>query len=201
MGTSGGKSGRQAEEGESVSMRFALRETAWGWVGALASDGGLRRIVLPLPSREQALLDLGVEDGVQDSSMGAFLERVDRYLLGGAVALDEPWDEGLGTPFQRAVWRATQTIPLGETRTYQQVAVAIGRPGATRAVGRALACNPLPILIPCHRVVAADGSLCGFACGRYMKMRLLALEGVAVDEQGLANCAEAGRAPVRTMRR
>lgn len=174
-------------------MRFALRETCWGWVGASASDRGLQRIVLPLPSREQVLLDLEVEEDSQDADLEAFLERVERYLLGESVELDDPWDQELGTSFQKAVWRATQDIPWGQTRSYQQVAVAIGRPAATRAVGRALACNPLPILIPCHRVVASDGSLCGFACGRHMKRRLLTLEGVAVHETSLATCGKLER--------
>jgi O-6-methylguanine DNA methyltransferase len=162
-------------------MRTALKETSWGWVGALASDRGLCRIVLPLPSQEQVLLDLEVEEGSQDASIMAFLAKVERYLQGEPVVLNDTWDEELGTPFQRAVWRAAQEIPWGQTRSYGQVAKAIGRPRATRAVGRALANNPLPILIPCHRVVAADGSLCGFACGRLMKGRLLALEGVVCD--------------------
>ena len=174
-------------------MRFALRETTWGWVGALASERGLQRIILPLPSREQVLMDLGVEEDRQDPSLDSLLGRVERYLLGDAVTLDEVWDEELGTPFQRAVWRATQDIPWGQTRSYQQVAQSIGRPRATRAVGRALACNPLPILIPCHRVVASNGSLCGFACGRNMKMRLLVLEGVAADERSLNKIKEGER--------
>ncbi|MDP2728695.1 MAG: MGMT family protein [Dehalococcoidia bacterium] len=158
-------------------MRFALKETLCGWVGALASDRGLQRIILPLPSREQVLLDLGIEDGRQDASLETFLGKIERYLTGEPIVLDEPWDEEMGTPFQKAVWRATQEIPRGQTRSYGQVAQAVGRPRATRAVGRALSRNPLPILIPCHRVLAADGSLCGFACGLGMKQRLLALEG------------------------
>lgn len=166
-------------------MRAALKETSWGWVGALASDRGLCRIVLPLPSREQVLLDLGVEEDSQDSSVVAFLTKIECYLQGEAVVMNDSWDEELGTPFQRAVWRAAQDIPWGQTRSYSQVATAIGQPHATRAVGRALANNPLPILIPCHRVVAADGSLCGFACGRQMKGRLLALEGAAGDGSSL----------------
>ena len=168
-------------------MRFALRNTSRGWIGALASDRGLKKIVLPLPSREQVLVDLGQEEHEQeDPSLMAFLEQVELYLEGDPQVLDDVWDEEVGTPFQRAVWRATQQIPRGETRSYGQVAETIGRPQASRAVGRALACNPLPLLVPCHRVVATNGSLCGFACGQRMKRRLLALEGA----KAVLNCPE-----------
>jgi methylated-DNA-[protein]-cysteine S-methyltransferase len=74
------------------------------------------------------------------------------------------------------VWRALLTIPSGETRSYGQLAAAIGRPGASRAVGAANARNPLAIFVPCHRVIGADGSLTGFAGGEASKRFLLALE-------------------------
>lgn len=90
-----------------------------------------------------------------------------------------PLDPG-GTPFQRAVWAAARAIPPGATRTYAEVAAAVGRPGAARAVGQALGANPVPLLVPCHRVVAADGGLGGFTGGALLKARLLALEGVRV---------------------
>ncbi len=82
-----------------------------------------------------------------------------------------------GTPFQRAVWRVLQTIPYGEVRTYQWVAKKIGRPKAVRAVGNACGANPLPVIIPCHRVIASDGSLGGFSGGLRRKKRLLKREG------------------------
>ncbi|MDP2661015.1 MAG: methylated-DNA--[protein]-cysteine S-methyltransferase [Dehalococcoidia bacterium] len=138
--------------------------------------------MLPLPSREQVLLDLGHEYGEEDPALVPFLERIERYLEGIPVDLDDAWDQEVGTSFQRTVWRATQRIPRGQTRSYGQVAQAIGRPQSGRAVGQALASNPLPILIPCHRVVATDGSLRGFACGQEMKRRLLTLEGAAVSQ-------------------
>lgn len=83
-----------------------------------------------------------------------------------------------GTPFQRAVWRALQKIPYGEVRTYQWVAKKIGKPKAVRAVGNACGANTLPIIIPCHRVVASDGSLGGFSGGIRWKKKLLKMEGV-----------------------
>ena len=82
-----------------------------------------------------------------------------------------------GTEFQLAVWRALADIPFGETRSYGDIAQAIGRPRAVRAVGAANGRNPLPIVVPCHRVIGSDGSLTGFAGGLAAKTSLLALEG------------------------
>jgi methylated-DNA-[protein]-cysteine S-methyltransferase len=86
-----------------------------------------------------------------------------------------------GTPFQQEVWRALRTIPYGETRSYGELAQHIGRPRAFRAVGSANARNPIPIVIPCHRVVGAAGSLTGFGGGLPVKHRLLTLEGALRD--------------------
>ncbi len=81
-----------------------------------------------------------------------------------------------GSPFQVTVWSALRRIPFGETRTYAQLAGMIQRPAAARAVGRANATNRIPLVIPCHRVIGADGSLTGFAGGIHLKERLLAFE-------------------------
>jgi methylated-DNA-[protein]-cysteine S-methyltransferase len=81
-----------------------------------------------------------------------------------------------GSPFQVTVWSALRRIPFGETRTYAQLAGMIERPAAARAVGRANATNRIPLVIPCHRVIGADGSLTGFAGGIHLKERLLAFE-------------------------
>jgi len=78
-----------------------------------------------------------------------------------------------GTPFQRAVWRALLAIPFGQTRTYGEIAAAIGRPQAARAVGAACRANPIGLVIPCHRVIGHDGALTGYAGGLDLKARLL----------------------------
>lgn len=83
-----------------------------------------------------------------------------------------------GTEFQRSVWKALQTIPWGETRSYKDIAVQIGNPKATRAVGMANNRNPIPIIVPCHRVIGSDGSLIGYGGGLPMKRYLLELEKV-----------------------
>jgi methylated-DNA-[protein]-cysteine S-methyltransferase len=82
-----------------------------------------------------------------------------------------------GTTFQLSVWRALKKIPYGQTRTYAELAAALGRPEAFRAVGTANGANPLPVLVPCHRVVGSDGSLHGYAAGLSVKSFLLKLEG------------------------
>ena len=81
-----------------------------------------------------------------------------------------------GTPFQLAVWEALRHIPYGETVSYGELAARLGRPGAARAVGRATALNPQPVVVPCHRVIGADGTLAGYAGGLSVKRMLLALE-------------------------
>lgn len=85
---------------------------------------------------------------------------------------------GAGTEFQRAVWEQLRAIPRGQHMSYGQVARAIGKPGAARAVGAACGKNPIILIIPCHRVLAADGSLGGFSAGLDLKRRLLAAEGM-----------------------
>lgn len=101
--------------------------------------------------------------------------QVRQYLAGERCSLDLPVAVA-GTAFQRAVWRALAEIPYGETRTYGQIAAAVGRPGAARAVGAAAGRNPVCLVIPCHRCVGANGALTGFACGVWRKERLLAIE-------------------------
>ena len=85
-----------------------------------------------------------------------------------------------GTPFQQSVWAALQRIPFGATRSYGELATELGNPGAARAVGRANATNPICLIVPCHRVIGADGGLAGFAFGEEIKRRLLAHEQVTV---------------------
>ncbi len=97
------------------------------------------------------------------------------YLDGRQTHLDLPLDVA-GTTFQRQVWEAVRRIPRGETRTYRQIAGALGRPGAARAVGRANATNPASIVIPCHRLTREDGSLAGYRWGIPRKRALLDLE-------------------------
>jgi len=99
------------------------------------------------------------------------------YFAGKRKSFDLPLAPA-GTAFQQSVWAALRQIPFGETRSYGQLAASLKRPGAARAVGRANATNPLCLIVPCHRVIGADGSLTGFAFGEKIKRKLLVHEGV-----------------------
>ncbi len=111
------------------------------------------------------------EVGSNSAAIGQILE----YLASERVDFDIPLDLR-GTPFQRAVWDVLVKIPYGESRSYAEVARAIGRPTAHRAVGSANNANPVALIVPCHRVIAADGSLGGYGGGEELKARLLAME-------------------------
>ena len=105
---------------------------------------------------------------------------LEEYFAGRRTAFSIPLSMH-GTPFQMEVWAALRTIPYGETRSYASLAAQIGRPRACRAVGMANHVNPLPIFVPCHRVVGADGRLTGYAGGLDVKKYLLKLEGAYVE--------------------
>lgn len=164
---------------------FASRifRTSWGWMGIVASPIGVARIVLPQASRARAERELRAADGepLQEASAQALLAQAQTQLMefvaGKREALDLPPDLSAGTPFQRKVWRAALRIPYGRVRSYKWIAGKVGGTSYARAVGLALGANPVPILVPCHRVVAQDGSLGGFSCGLPAKRRLLTLEG------------------------
>ena len=98
------------------------------------------------------------------------------YFAGKLRRFDLPLDLQ-GTEFQLRVWRELEAIPFGETRSYSQIATAIGAPRAVRAVGAANGANPIPIVVPCHRVIGAAGNLVGYGGGLPLKKRLLELEG------------------------
>ena len=106
-------------------------------------------------------------------------ERLKVYFSGHRTTFSDELDLSRATNFQREVWEITRRIPYGETRSYTWVAEQIKKPRAVRAVGQALSKNPLPIIVPCHRVVTSDGKLGGFSGGVEMKRCLLSLEASA----------------------
>jgi methylated-DNA-[protein]-cysteine S-methyltransferase len=110
-----------------------------------------------------------------DAVMNRAATQLQEYLAGRRRLFDLPLDPP-GTAFQREVWHVLELIPYGETRTYAEVAEAVGRPGAARAIGGANRANPIPIIIPCHRVLPASGGIGGYAYGQKLKRYLLELE-------------------------
>ncbi|MDP2949202.1 MAG: methylated-DNA--[protein]-cysteine S-methyltransferase [Chloroflexota bacterium] len=166
-------------------MKFYLCDTDLGWIGLVFSPRGLRATTLPLQDGGDALrevLALGGQEEAREEELGyACLgdlpHLLRRYAGGEPVAFPDSLDLAGVTPFQRDVWLATRDIPYGETRSYGWLAAQVGRPGAARAVGQAMATNPWPIIVPCHRVVGADGGLGGYGGGLGMKEHLLRLEG------------------------
>jgi methylated-DNA-[protein]-cysteine S-methyltransferase len=110
-----------------------------------------------------------------DNAFGHAVEQLGRYFAGDLREFDLPLDL-VGTPFQRRVWEALTTIPYGETRSYGEIARQIGSPGASRAVGLANGHNPISIIVPCHRVIGANGNLTGYGGGLDRKRTLLGME-------------------------
>lgn len=120
-------------------------------------------------------------------------EQISRYLAGDIRAFDLKLDLR-GTPFQLKVWEAVRKIPYGRTSTYAEIARSVGSPRAARAVGAANAANPLPLIIPCHRVVGEGGRLTGYRGGIDLKRRLLELEGASSAHS--LSASSSGRASV-----
>jgi len=162
-------------------LKYITFNTNKGWVGILGSTKGLLSTTLPRPSAQEARQLLGDRVNCATWSPRRFedlMERLRAYFSGHQVAFPDKLDLSGATPFQRKVWEITRLIPYGKNRSYLWVAEQIKQPGAARAVGQALSRNPLPIIVPCHRVVASDGKRGGFSGGVEMKRRLLFLEAV-----------------------
>jgi len=163
-------------------LSYTIFNTNMGWFGILGSAKGLLSITLPRRSEQEARQRLGDKANGATWAPDSFEDLVARlmtYLDGHRVTFPDKLDLSPATPFQREVWDITGLIPYGETRSYTWVAAQVKKPGAVRAVGQALARNPLPIIIPCHRVLTSDGRLGGYRGGIEMKKHLLSLEASA----------------------
>lgn len=159
---------------------YAVFKTSLGWAGLVAGKKGIKRIILPRPSKMKvstliescypnarpALAKL-VEAGLQ----------LQRFLAAESKVIDLKLDLSGVPAFHSQVYRLAQKIPYGQVRTYGWLAKVAGRPAAARAVGNALAHNPFPLAVPCHRVIRSDGQLGGFGGGIELKKVLLRLEG------------------------
>jgi methylated-DNA-[protein]-cysteine S-methyltransferase len=153
--------------------------TPIGELRVVASDEGVRAILLPLPDRH---VPAAAQDDPGHPVLLEASRQLDEYFAGERRAFDLPLDVE-GTAFQRSVWDALVEIPYGGTESYGELAERIGRPGAARAVGAANGRNPVPIIVPCHRVIGADGALVGYGgpseAGLAMKHSLIRLEAEA----------------------
>jgi methylated-DNA-[protein]-cysteine S-methyltransferase len=160
----------------------------------------LVRVLLPSP---RAPAELSVRrlfpeaEAGSSAEMDALARAIARLLAGDPVSLPEDVADLDRCPaFQRSVLETEARVPRGCVTTYRLLALALGRPGATRAVGRALASNPFPLLIPCHRAIRSDGHLGGFQGGLAMKRALLVAEGVRFDAAGhVCDAPIPGRSP------
>lgn len=164
-------------------------QTGLGWVGFAWSERGLASVTLPQPAPADAVKQLPAASEAGSIlppglDAEALVDKLQRYFEGEDVTFNEPLDPTLGTEFQRQVWALTRAIPRGQTRSYGEIARQAGSPGAARAVGQAMARNPWPIVVPCHRVVGHDGRLTGFGGGLEMKLRMLEMEGAQLTVGG-----------------
>ena len=165
----------------SEELSIVITQTAMGWAGVALTPRGIRYATLFHRTESGARGELRAVGATRDepdpraSEVGALLRA---YGAGEDVTLDEyPVDLPECTPFQRDTWLALREIPKGETRSYGWLARHVGHDDSPRAIGAAVGSNPIPLWLPCHRVVASDGSLHGFGGGLAMKQALLELEG------------------------
>lgn len=172
-----------------VAGRFrSLYRTPLGCGGVVASEEGLLEVFLPFGGENEVetatLISLSYPAADSESHVTREAARLlERYFAGDKVDFTLPVDRTGFSPFQAVVYEAVARIPYGEVRTYAAIAAQIGRPRAARGVGTAMARNPLPIVIPCHRVVGASGALTGYSApgGIVSKKWLLRMEGCVSD--------------------
>ncbi|NLL18458.1 MAG: methylated-DNA--[protein]-cysteine S-methyltransferase [Clostridia bacterium] len=163
-------------------MYYSIWHTEFGWMGALGDEQGLAYIVLP-KSAEAEVFEILKRHATTDrleekpSLFADLIREINCYFQGAAFDFTRfklQWQ--LVTPYRQKVLRKAMEIPYGETRTYKWLAEAVGNPKGSRSVGQAMANNPWPIVVPCHRVIGTGGKLTGFGGGLALKERLLALE-------------------------
>ncbi len=161
-------------------------ETPIGVLTIDASEDAVTHIALPSKGTEPVAPSAGPRhskssgNGPVPAPLAVAMAQLEQYFAGRRQRFDLPLELD-GTDFQRSVWLRLAEIPYGETVSYAELALMVGRPQAYRAVGQANGANPVPIVLPCHRVVASGGGLGGYGGGLDMKRQLLALEGVDVS--------------------
>jgi len=157
------------------AISYDVFKTPWGWVGVAFTPRGLCRLALPRPNRAAVAGEIGILPGDILAPLGSFRSELLAFFLGRGSCPNVPVDLAGVEGFTCRALNAARTIPPGTTITYGELARRAGSPRAYRAAGQVMARNPIPLVIPCHRVVAAGGPG-GYAGGLAMKARLLALE-------------------------
>ncbi len=169
--------------GRGETIRYAMLDTPLGPMLVAATSKGICRLTFDedVGALKRRFPNATIQPA--DAAMATLISGVMQAIERPAAVHDLPIDVA-GTAFQEAVWKELRKIPLGETRSYADIAAAIGDPRATRAVGTANGSNPIAVLVPCHRVIRSDGTLGGYAGGLERKRKLLAAEGAGWKEQG-----------------
>lgn len=157
-----------------MTYAYTLYPSPVGTLKLVASDAGLAAILWENDREDRVKLG-AMREQADHPVLAEATRQLGEYFAGTRTSFELPLDFH-GTDFQKSVWAALLTIPAGETRSYAEIAVQIGRPSACRAVGAANGRNPISIVAPCHRVIGSDGSLTGFAGGLEGKKFLLELE-------------------------
>lgn len=170
---------------ENFKLSYQIIPTAWGNAAVVFRNPPcfIQEIFLPSPDTATRIRLLFPEPDISPphpSSADTLIRWISDYFMGKPVCDPNPmweWlDFGSATQLQKAVYYATFRIPYGQTRSYRQIAEAVGRPGASRFVGNTMAKNPFPVLIPCHRVIRSNGSLGQFGGGVDLKRKMLEIE-------------------------
>lgn len=157
---------------------FTFIDSPEGVLKLIATESGLRAVLWP-GEINSLKLPRDMTENPRHPILQKAGKQITEYFMGERINFNLPLDLR-GTPFQIAVWRSLSSIAYGSTLSYGQQATLIGHTKAGRAVGRANGCNPVPIVLPCHRVVGADNSLVGFSGGLDLKLSLLCREGVSI---------------------
>ena len=167
-------------------IRWTIFDSPLGPVGIAATEKGICQIEFNVDRtafgrrwQERS----GQKADYEPARFERLVGELQKYFQGKPVKFNEKLDFGSATPFAQRVWQATLRIPRGRTKTYREIARSIGKPRAYRAVGQALRKNPIPVIVPCHRVVGQNGRLVGFRGGINLKGKLLELEGVRLKKR------------------
>jgi len=165
-------------------MDYAVFHTRLGWMTVAGTSSGIVGVTLPSSSVSDSLDRLCAKTRahppslreVEPQTFGTLPDRLAAFMDGEILRFEDEIDRSRWTDFRSRIWDATRLIPYGETRSYAWVAAVAGQPRACRAAGQALHNNPVPVLVPCHRVIGADGGLTGFGERLELKQLLLSME-------------------------